>query len=286
VALLNLHRGHYDAATSWTEKALALYRELETTETAGSRYVSSAYALLGRIALARGDSAAAEEYLEEGLRRMRAQGFTWRLADTIRSLGDLARGRGDLDGALTRYAESVRLAEEHGDRLFLANALGGIASVAAAQRQPERAARLYAAAAAMRERIGASVEGWEGLTLERGEAAARAALTPAAFAAAWAAGERLPREAVVAEALAGVAPGEEPRTPEAAMLAGLTTREREVLHLVVAGRGDREIAAALFISPRTVGGHVTNLLAKLGVDSRTSAAAFAVRHGFDGPGTP
>jgi DNA-binding CsgD family transcriptional regulator len=61
---------------------------------------------------------------------------------------------------------------------------------------------------------------------------------------------------------------------------GLTPREGEVLRLLVRGLTDREIAAALFISPRTVGGHVANLLAKLGLDSRTAAAAYAVRHGL------
>jgi DNA-binding NarL/FixJ family response regulator len=58
---------------------------------------------------------------------------------------------------------------------------------------------------------------------------------------------------------------------------GLTARERDVLRLLTEGRSDREIAEALSISPRTVGGHVTNLLSKLGVDSRTAAAAMAIR---------
>ena len=61
---------------------------------------------------------------------------------------------------------------------------------------------------------------------------------------------------------------------------GLTQREREVLRLLVDGRSDREIAAALFISPRTAGHHVASILAKLGVDSRAAAAARAVREGF------
>ena len=64
------------------------------------------------------------------------------------------------------------------------------------------------------------------------------------------------------------------------MAAGLTAREAEVLRLLAQGLSDREIAEALFISPRTVHGHVTNLLAKLGLESRTAAAAFAVRHGL------
>jgi DNA-binding NarL/FixJ family response regulator len=53
-----------------------------------------------------------------------------------------------------------------------------------------------------------------------------------------------------------------------------------VLRLLAEGRTDREIADALFVSPRTVGKHVTNLLAKLGVPSRAAAATHAVRRGL------
>ena len=286
LALLNLHRGHYDEAASWMEQALALYRELESTVVAGPQYVSSAYALLGRIAQARGDAAAAEAYLEEGLQGLRAQGFTWRIADTIRSLGDLARDRGDLDEAMVRYVESVNLAQEHGDRLFLTAALEGVASIAAAHGDAERAARLYGAAAATREQLGASIEPWERPAHERGIARARGALPPETFAAVWAAGEALLLSDVIAEALAIAPPATPSEAAEAGILAALTPREREVLRLVVAGKSDREIGAGLFISPRTVGGHVTNLLAKLGVDSRTAAASLAVRQGFDEARTP
>jgi DNA-binding CsgD family transcriptional regulator len=58
---------------------------------------------------------------------------------------------------------------------------------------------------------------------------------------------------------------------------GLTDREREVLRLVAAGRGNRDIAAELFISPKTVSVHVSNILAKLGAATRTEAAATAHR---------
>jgi DNA-binding CsgD family transcriptional regulator len=57
----------------------------------------------------------------------------------------------------------------------------------------------------------------------------------------------------------------------------LSPREREVLRHLVDGKTDREIAEALFISPRTVMRHVASILAKLGVSSRTAAAARAVR---------
>ncbi len=56
---------------------------------------------------------------------------------------------------------------------------------------------------------------------------------------------------------------------------GLTSREYEVLRLVAAGQSNREIAAALFISPKTASVHVSNILAKLGTATRTEAAARA-----------
>jgi DNA-binding CsgD family transcriptional regulator/tetratricopeptide (TPR) repeat protein len=65
-------------------------------------------------------------------------------------------------------------------------------------------------------------------------------------------------------------------------LASLTPREMEVLELVVAGRSNGEIGAALFISTKTASVHVSNILAKLGVTSRGEAAALAHRIGLDG----
>ena len=64
---------------------------------------------------------------------------------------------------------------------------------------------------------------------------------------------------------------------------GLTERELEVLELVVAGYSNREIGAALFISPKTASVHVSNILAKLGVDGRVEAATMALRLGIVSP---
>ncbi len=64
------------------------------------------------------------------------------------------------------------------------------------------------------------------------------------------------------------------------VLAALTSREREVLRLIAAGRSNREIASVLYIAPKTASVHVSNILGKLGAASRTEAAAIAHREGL------
>ena len=60
----------------------------------------------------------------------------------------------------------------------------------------------------------------------------------------------------------------------------LTRRETEVLRMVAEGLTNKAIATELFLSERTVDRHVSNLLAKLGVSSRTAATAYAYQHGL------
>jgi len=61
---------------------------------------------------------------------------------------------------------------------------------------------------------------------------------------------------------------------------GLTRREREVLKLVAEGRTNREIADILFISVKTVLGHRTNVMEKLGIHNRTELIKYAIRKGL------
>ncbi|MBA3414081.1 MAG: response regulator transcription factor, partial [Chloroflexia bacterium] len=86
--------------------------------------------------------------------------------------------------------------------------------------------------------------------------------------------------AATAEALA--VGGAEARTPAspAALPHSLTKREPEVLALLGEGLSNREIGDRLFISPTTAARHVANVFAKLGVDTRAKAAAYAHRHGL------
>ena len=66
------------------------------------------------------------------------------------------------------------------------------------------------------------------------------------------------------------------RTP----VAGLTARELEVLRLVAAGKSNREIAADLYLSVKTVSRHLSNIFYKINVSSRAAATAFAYEQGL------
>jgi two-component system, NarL family, response regulator LiaR len=66
-----------------------------------------------------------------------------------------------------------------------------------------------------------------------------------------------------------------PESPEA-----LTDREAEVLRLLARGKANKQIASSLYVSEKTVKAHVSSILMKLGVQSRTQAALYAVRTGL------
>jgi DNA-binding NarL/FixJ family response regulator len=169
----------------------------------------------------------------------------------------------------------------------LIDGLAGMAMVAVGAGAAEDAARLLGAAAAQREALGYVFEIPERERYGRAVAAVRAVLGDDAFAAAEATGRLLSLDEAVAEAKAvalavqaGRAAPPAPGNPGLAAAVGLTRREAEVLRLLVDGRSDRAIAAALFISPKTAGNHVSAILAKLGGEGRAGAAALAVRHGL------
>jgi DNA-binding NarL/FixJ family response regulator len=104
----------------------------------------------------------------------------------------------------------------------------------------------------------------------------------------WAAGRATPIAQAITFALGIDLSAASPKVPiEVAATARpanfddkLTQREREVLTLLCERYTDPEIAARLFISPRTAEGHVAHIIAKLGVENRRDAAAVAARMGY------
>jgi DNA-binding CsgD family transcriptional regulator/pimeloyl-ACP methyl ester carboxylesterase len=88
------------------------------------------------------------------------------------------------------------------------------------------------------------------------------------------------RFAVMDEFLSGMQTPEQVREPASLPLTALSAREREILRLVAAGLTNREIAADLVISVRTVARHITNLYIKIGVSNKAEATAYAIRRGL------
>jgi DNA-binding CsgD family transcriptional regulator len=194
----------------------------------------------------------------------------------------VAVNRNDVSAAATYYAESLALAGKPED---LVSALVRTARFAAAGRRALVATRLLGAAAAIAETVGYPLVPPLQARCQDVAASARAVLGDANFEAARGAGQLLSVEQAVAAALAVLATMGAPGVPRAAdtratsapEIAALTDREREVLVLMCAHLQDREIAERLFLSPRTVEGHVSRILAKLGVRSRREAVAMAAR---------
>jgi DNA-binding CsgD family transcriptional regulator len=208
--------------------------------------------------------------LEEALTLQRASNHRYGAAVSLLYLGHLAQHSGEV--AAAHYGESLALWWEEGFQPGLVEALSGVATVAVAQAQPTRAAKLFGAAAALREAIGMPAWLPERTLYDQAVARLRATLSVSAVEAAWAAGRALPLADAVAEALAGRAPASPATAPSA-----LTPRELEVLRLVSDGRSDKEIATLLSISPRTASKHVATILAKLEVGNRAAAAVTALR---------
>jgi DNA-binding NarL/FixJ family response regulator len=161
--------------------------------------------------------------------------------------------------------------------------LTSLGDIAKDQGDDGRAARLFGAAQALRQALGASLSPAERARYEPDLAATRAALGEAAFEAASAEGRAMPPERAIDYALAAAGPGPAggPGPPgPARQPPRLTAREREVAALIARGIENRQIAERLVIGEWTVETHVRHILGKLGFRSRAQVAAWAVDRGL------
>jgi Arc/MetJ family transcription regulator len=150
-----------------------------------------------------GDLERAAALLEEAVEQSRQTGAVTELAMARFFQAGIARARGDLDGAAALCQESLTLYWQHGARRFVAESLRRLVGIWAAAGEGERAARLAGAETALREALGTPIDPPEELDqYERDVADVRTVLGEATFAAASAAGQALPLEEAVAEALA------------------------------------------------------------------------------------
>src|SRR5262249_35860897 len=124
----------------------------------------------------------------------------WGTAEVLCDMGRLAYAQGDEQRAAACYRESLALFRELEGKRLVSVCLEGLAGLAEVRKQPERAARLFGAAEALRESGGRPLPPVYRADYDKAVAAARAQLDPASWAAAWAAGRALPLEQAIAEA--------------------------------------------------------------------------------------
>lgn len=306
LAILTYRQADY-AVSEWAvarsllEESLAIYRRLDD-----DRRVAMVLQELGPVVVELGDGAAARSSLDESLMIGRRSGHEPGVARSLMYLGVLHLSGGDHPSARAHLAESLEIYRrledkfwinaclvhlgfvdcEEGDHAaarsrFLRMAetvplarfpwgatytLEGFARLAAAEGQARHALRLGGATAALRQTYGVSIG-------PSRQAASRRALRPAWRAldeeearAAWNEGRAMTLEEALALALEDAE-----KRPAGRSKTRLTTREVEVLSLVAEGLSDAEVAEKLYVSPRTVGGHLRGAYGKLGVKSRTAA---------------
>jgi ATP/maltotriose-dependent transcriptional regulator MalT len=238
--------------------------------------------MLGRLAAARADHATARKRLEESVELGRHLGISRGVVWSLYFLAQHALAQGDAKRARSTFAESLRLAHQTGDLMATVHTIEGFVG-ALAVTQPGRAIRLAEAAAALREAVGSVPFPADRVRLRRWLDVAERRLGKSASEVARREGRAMSVDDLVAHALAGN--GQESTADLALPLTGrsfggLTRRELEVLRLVALAKSNRDIAAELVLSEKTVERHVSHMFAKLNVSSRTAAARLAVQAGI------
>lgn len=298
----------YDLAVERLEGAVAHLETREEPPWIGN-LMQIALAQLGLVELMQGRIDSAEARFKARYDNDIGRGFDPGTSSlysnqVFNELGLIALARGRPADALGLLQHNLRLTLRYSSVNFSIVAISDIAEVLASLGSLEPAARLFGASETLHATYGLDFSFYldsqralglpgpsaQGATAGNPLHVSRTVLRPRltsqmprtmtaeALAAAWDAGRRLSLEEAATEALAAT-PNDEsvPGTPP---VHGLSARETDVLRLLAEGRSNRAIAENLSLSERTVEHHVTHILAKLGLDSRTSAATFAIRNGL------
>ncbi len=186
----------YELAAMLCQESLALNQELGYP-----RGVAWALFCLGAVALSRDDDGQAVTLCEESLALFRQLGIKDGIAWLLYTLGYVALFQGDYGRAASRFVQSLVMRREMGDKVRIAHCLAGLAGVAGAQGRSAPAARLFGAAAALLDTLGASLNPIGRAVYDRNLVAVRALMDEAAFEAAWAEGRAMSQEQAIAEAL-------------------------------------------------------------------------------------
>ncbi len=192
-------------------------------------------------------------------------------------LGKAATVQGDPARARTLYEESLARAG------LLTKALERLANVAIEQGDPTWAAQFLGRAETLRKSMATPISSVDHVAYERSISTARAYLGEKAFAAAWAEGQTIPSEHILADQKplpkpALTASPASAVAPPSVSQTGLTPREMDVLCLLAQGLTSAQIAEQLVIGLVTVNSHVRSIYSKLGVSSRSAATRYAIEH--------
>jgi DNA-binding CsgD family transcriptional regulator len=226
--------------------------------------------VIAHATLASGDLTAARRWADDGVTT--APGWAVRMrALTIRAR--VAMAQGDAEQA-ERDAHDVLAGTPEGFPLNIPDTLECLAALAGDAGNQREAARLFGAAAAIRERLGfVRYKVWDA-DYDASVAELRNALGQVAFDSAWTEGASLSTEEAIAYAKRGHGQRKRPTSG----WASLTPTELDVVRLVSEGLANNDIATRLFVSPRTVQTHLTHVYAKLGLSSRVQLVQEAARH--------
>jgi non-specific serine/threonine protein kinase len=276
-AIIAEWQNDFDQAAAHYEAALGQLRRVNDPY-----WIAMTLTGLAVVRHRQGNHDSASTLVEEGLSRWRGVGNPWGIAMALTAAAAIVDDKQDRARMAALHHEAITLWIELDDKRGIAGAIAGLANVAASHGQPEPAARLLGAASALIESIGIA-HPVHPAAYERAVIAAQLAMGPARFEAEWAAGRKLSLADAIAAAIAITAAEANAAGTGSQPPFGLTSRELDVVRLLARRATNKEIARALFISPRTVGRHVDSILRKLGVASRREVAAVFLP---DPPGTP
>lgn len=201
------------------------------------------------------------------------QSTGWHLALASLALARVAQAEGHAEESERQAHEALAAVADSGALLPLPDVLEHLGGTALCNNSPSRAARLLGAAEAFRQRTGVVRFPMYDAAYDESVAALRVALPEEDFVAAWAEGAGLSAD----EAIAYVQRGRGERRRSTSGWDSITRAELDVVRLAGDGLGNKEIAARLFISPRTVQAHLSHIYSKLGLTSRIQLAQEANR---------
>ena len=228
---------------------------------------------LGFVRLQAGNQAEARRELEAAEALCRTHGDRWLLSYVLYGIGVADIRANEASRALVRAEESLGLKREIDDHVGAHRVLELYAIALARDGQDARGASVLGFAIAHTRTLGTRVSGWTGGELAAAELDMTERLGSARFTAAYNAGARMSFDDAVRLVLNERA-GDRVDSRAAPTAGGLSQRELEVAGLVAEGLSNKQVATRLFISERTVTTHVTNILNKLGFDSRVQIASW------------